>query len=94
MNACIFCGRSGVPLGTEDVIPRWVRRNFNIQGPLTASACDLPGDSRRQVGRRMDILRIVLEGKLCADCNSGWLGGTIEKPAARLITPMAAWQRL
>ena len=41
----------------------------------------------------MDILRVVLKGKLCGDCNSGWLGGTVEKPAARLITPMAAWRR-
>jgi hypothetical protein len=41
----------------------------------------------------MEILRVVLKGKLCADCNSGWLGGTVEKPAARLITPMAGWRR-
>jgi len=37
----------------------------------------------------MDVLRVVLKDALCRPCNSGWLGGMVEKPAARLLAPMA-----
>lgn len=82
MEICIFCGSKDDPTGVEDVIPRWARRAFDIQGPLTATASDRPGGPRRQVGRQMDVLRVVLKDALCRSCNSGWLGGTVEKPAA------------
>ena len=76
-------------LGIEDVVPRWARKQLNIPGPIVATARDRPGDERRQVGRRMALLRVVLKDALCQDCNSGWLGGKVEKPAARLLGPMA-----
>jgi len=76
-------------LTVEDVIPKWARRAFNIQGPVTVTAADHPGSPRRKVGRRMDVLKVVLKDAVCHSCNSAWLGGNIEKPAARLLTPMA-----
>ena len=93
MEICIFCGSKDDPTGVEDVMPRWARRAFDIQGPLTATASDRPGGPRRQVGRQMDVLRVVLKDALCRSCNSGWLGGTVEKPAARLLAPMAVDQQ-
>lgn len=89
MNSCIFCGSTDLPSSVEDVIPRWARKAFNIQGAVTASVSNRPGDARRQVGRPMDVLRVVLKDALCRSCNSGWLGGRIEKPASRLFVPMA-----
>ena len=83
----IFCGSKDVPVSVEDVIPRWAE-GLRYQGPLTVSASDRPGE-RHQVGRRTDVLRVVLRDALCERCNSGWLGGTVEKPAARLLAPMA-----
>jgi len=89
MEGCIFCGSTTASLTREDVIPKWARRAFKIQGPITVTAADHPGSPRRQVGRPMDVLKVVLEDALCDSCNSGWLGGGIEKSAARLLTPMA-----
>jgi hypothetical protein len=54
---------------------------------LTAS--DLPGSQKRQVGRPLPLLRIVLKDAICATCNNAWLGSTVEKPVARLLAPMA-----
>jgi len=89
MNRCIFCGSTDTLLTIEDVIPKWARRAFDIQGQLTVTASDLPGSQKRQVGRPLPLLRIVLKDALCATCNNAWLGSMVEKPVARLLAPMA-----
>jgi hypothetical protein len=89
MNSCIFCGSTDTLLTVEDVIPRWARKAFGIQGQLAVTATDLPGSQKRQVGRPLPLLRIVLKDALCATCNNAWLGSTVEKPVARLLAPMA-----
>jgi len=89
MPSCIFCGSTQTPLSVEHVIPKWARRAFNIQGPLTVTASERPKTSRRQVGRPMDVLNIVLKDALCESCNSGWLGGQLEKRVASIFKPMA-----
>jgi hypothetical protein len=89
MNGFIFCGSTDALLTIEDVIPKWARRAFDIQGSLTVTATDQPRSLKRQVGRPLPLLRIVLKDALCATCNNAWLGSTVEKPAARLLAPMA-----
>jgi hypothetical protein len=93
MSGCIFCGSTDTLLTIEDVIPRWARRAFDIQGQLTVTASDLPGSQKRQVGRPLPLLRIVLKDALCATCNNAWLGSTLEKPVARLLGPMAVMRQ-
>lgn len=93
MNGCIFCGSTDALLTIEDVIPRWARRAFNIQGLLTVTATHRPDSLKRQVGRRLPLLRVVLKDALCDTCNNAWLGSTVEKPAARLLAPMAVHRR-
>ena len=88
MEPCIFCGSKDDPADVEDVIPKWARRAFDIQGPVTVTAVELSGSLKRPVGR-MDVLKVVLNDALCRPCNNKWLGGSIEKSAARLFRPMA-----
>jgi Phage integrase family len=92
MKSCIFCG-STKALTTEDVIPKWARKAFNLHGPVTVTAAGRPGASKRQVGRPMDVLKIVLKDAVCHSCNNAWLGGKIEKSAARLLGRMAVDQQ-
>src|SRR6266566_472168 len=89
MKGCIFCGSTETLLTIEDAIPKWARRAFNIQGPVTVAAADHPGSPKRQVGQRMNVLKVVLQDALCESCNNAWLGGGIEKSAARFLAPMA-----
>jgi hypothetical protein len=86
MKPCLFCGATGEPADDEHVIPKWARRAFDIQGPLTLHASDGPGTARQQVGRTHH-LNIVLQDAICRPCNNYWLG-SIEKNAARILKPM------
>jgi hypothetical protein len=87
MRPCVFCG-SQEKATKEDVVPRWALRTLDIRGPVTVTASDRPGAPRRQVGRPMDALQVILMDALCARCHNAWLGGTIEKPVSRLLKPM------
>jgi hypothetical protein len=58
-----------------------------IQGGVTIHAHDDPSAEKVQVGRLPD-LNIVLEDRICAPCNNGWLAG-IEKQVRPLLKPMA-----
>ena len=89
MPGCIFCGSTLTPLSVEHVIPKWARRAFDIQGPVTVSASEQPKPTRRQVGRPMGALNVVLKDALCESCNNGWLGGQLEKDAASILKSMA-----
>jgi hypothetical protein len=88
MSTCLFCAAEDDST-IEDVVPKWAVRKFAIPGKVTASASDRPGDGRRPVGRPMQALKVALTDALCARCNNAWLGGTIERPVARLLGPMA-----
>jgi hypothetical protein len=87
MKPCLFCGSTEGPADDEHVIPKWARRAFNIQGPVTAHTRDHPGADREQVGQ-MKHLNIVLRDAICRTCNNEWLA-SIEKKAARILKPMA-----
>jgi hypothetical protein len=89
MPGCIFCSSTETPLSVEHVIPKWARNAFNIQGPVTVSVSEQPKPTRRQLGRPMSALNVVLKDALCETCNNGWLGGGLEKRAAPILKPMA-----
>jgi hypothetical protein len=89
VKPCLFCGSTTGRATEEDVIPKWARRAFAADGPVTITAVDGPDSPWQTVGRPMDILKISLKGALCAPCNNAWLGGSFEKTMARLLAPMA-----
>ena len=86
---CIFCGLMAEPK-KEDALTKWAIRAMKSPGPFIITAIDHPTGPRRQVGRPLRELKVVLKDSLCERCNSAWLGGRIEKPTARLLGPMAA----
>lgn len=93
MPGCIFCRSTETPLSVEHVIPKWARKAFNIQGPVTVSASEQPEPTRRQLGRPMRTLNVVLRDALCESCNNGWLGGVLEERAAQILKPMAVQRK-
>lgn len=86
---CIFCGTVAEPT-KEDALTKWAIRAMKSPGPFTITAIDYPGGPRRPVGRPLRELKLILDDALCERCNCAWLGGQIEKPASRLLGPMAA----
>jgi hypothetical protein len=93
VRVCIFCGSANASLTIEDVIPKWARRAFDIQGPVTVTTSDDPALPKRQVGQPSPVLKVILKDALCATCNNAWLGGTVEQPAAPLLAPMAVQRK-
>jgi hypothetical protein len=89
MPGCIFCRSTETPLNVEHVIPKWARNAFNIPGRVTVSASEQPKPTRRQLGAPINALNVILKEALCESCNSGWLGGGLEKRAARILKAMA-----
>jgi hypothetical protein len=87
LTPCVFCGSTGQPADDEHVIPRWARRAFDIQGPVTIEAKQHPDPTPVHV-ERIHHLNIVLRDAICRPCNSIWLAGT-EKKAAQILKPMA-----
>ncbi len=83
---CIFCGSVAEAASEEHVIPKWARRAFHIQGPVTVRASDWPDPERKDVDR-LQHLNVTLTDALCENCNSKWLG-PIEGRVARVLRPM------
>lgn len=87
MESCILCGAEGKPADDEHVIPKWARRAFDIQGPVTMHTRDDPDAAFAQAGT-MHHLNIVLKDAICKRCNNEWLSA-IEKRTAAILKPMA-----
>jgi hypothetical protein len=83
----VFCGETSGRATVEHVIPRWARRTFDINGPLTLYAGDEPGAAARRRVDDLQHLNITLRGAICGDCNNGHLS-RLEKAAQPLLQPM------
>jgi hypothetical protein len=86
MESCALCGATGALLTDEDVIPKWALRAFDVQAPVTIQIRE-EGGSPQQVGRRQN-LKLVLEGRLCQQCNNVRLS-QLENKVKPILAPMA-----
>jgi hypothetical protein len=80
---CLLCGRKGTG-STEDVIGKWVRRVFDVQGRVTLKFSD-EGSLRSSLQQR--ILKVTLEDMVCVRCNNEWMS-RLEQKAQTVLTDM------
>ncbi len=85
MKPCLLCGSATGPPSTEHVIPRWVRKAFNVPGSLTLYASDGVPDARRVAG--LPALNITVDEAICEPCNNGPLSH-LEKRLQPVLGPM------
>jgi hypothetical protein len=78
-------------LTCEHVIPKWARRSYGIQGPVTVDAREEGLGQRRRAGS-MQALNITLDDAICEDCNSVWLS-RLEQAVKPILAPMAVSAR-
>ena len=83
--ACVLCA-SLEDLTDEDVIPTWLLRGFNVQGPATVSAREEAG-APHEVWR-LRRFQVTLDEGLCKRCNNKLLGG-LEQVVKPILEPMA-----
>lgn len=83
--ACVLCA-SLEDLTEEDVIPKWLLRGFDVQGPAT-----ITGREEASEPHEISTLRhfqVTLEDGLCRKCNNVLLGG-LEQVVKPILKPMA-----
>jgi len=83
--ACVLCGSWDNPTD-EDVIPKWLLRAFNVQGPATINA-RAEADHPHQV-RTLRHFQVTLDGGLCKKCNNELLS-RLEQAVQPILEPMA-----
>jgi hypothetical protein len=83
--ACALCGLTDNPTD-EDVIPKWLLREFDVQGRVTVNAREESGEPQAVATRPNP--KIVLAGGLCDKCNNERLS-RIENAVKPILAPMA-----
>jgi len=83
--ACVLC-ESSEDLTEEDVIPKWLLRGFDVQGPATINSREEAGDPHEV--RTLRHFQVTLEDGLCRKCNNVLLGG-LEQVVQPILEPMA-----
>jgi hypothetical protein len=83
--ACVLCGSLDSPTD-EDVIPKWLLRAFDVQGPATVNAREEAGDPHEV--RSLRHFQVTLDGGLCQKCNNELLG-RLEQVVQPILEPMA-----
>jgi len=83
--ACVLCGSVDNPTD-EDVIPKWLLRAFDVQGPATVNAREEAGDPHEV--RTLRHFQVTLDGGLCRKCNNELLG-RLEQAVQPILEPMA-----
>ena len=83
--ACVLCA-SLEDLTEEDVIPKWLLRAFDVQGPATINSREEAGDPYEVSTLRH--FQVTLEDGLCRKCNNELLGG-LEQLVQPILEPMA-----
>jgi hypothetical protein len=82
---CALCGSLDNPTD-EDVIPEWLLRAFNVQGPATVNTREETGDPREVW--RLRRFQVTLDEGLCKRCNNVLLG-RLEQVVQPILEPMA-----
>jgi hypothetical protein len=83
--ACVLCA-SLEDLTEEDVIPKWLLRGFDVQGPATITSREEAGDPHEIRTHRH--FQVTLEDGLCRKCNNELLAG-LEQVVKPILKPMA-----
>jgi len=83
--ACVLCGSADSPTD-EDVLPRWLLRTFDVQGPVTVNARQESGEPQAIATRPNP--KIMLRGGLCGKCNNERLS-RLENAVKPILAPMA-----
>jgi hypothetical protein len=85
--ACALCGSADRPTD-EDVIPKWLLRAFDVQGPVTVNVREESGEPQLVARRRSP--KVILQGGLCNECNNERLS-RLESAVKPILEPMARY---
>lgn len=85
----MLCGSTDNPTD-EDVVPRWLLRAFDVQGPVAVNAREESCEPQAVATRRNP--KIMLRGGLCHKCNNERLS-RLEHAVKPILAPMARYAK-
>lgn len=97
LRTCMFCGATG-PLSDEHVIPKWLLAEIKAAGyPLAANRPSSKVTSQTPDGpsTREQLLSphgILINKRVCSDCNNGWMGRGLETEFSPLFKRLVRMQ--
>jgi hypothetical protein len=89
-RVCLFCGLPLHKRSREHVLPEWLQNHLGISDfPLTPTHTTPRGVV---VNRRAHPVSELVAGRVCEDCNSGWMS-RLEVAAMPVLKPLMDGQR-
>jgi hypothetical protein len=90
-SGCLWCATElGEERTKEHVFPRWLLREFNLAAELVAPTH--VSESLDPVSRRQHRLAALVEGRVCAACNGGWMSA-LEVAVRPILSPLMRGSR-
>lgn len=90
---CLFCERAlGGNRAKEHVVPAWLLKYLSVESQIVIPAVARMEDSEI-IERRRHTADALLEGRICNDCNGGWMS-RLEVAAKPLIIALIEGERL
>src|SRR6266851_2569958 len=94
-KTCLFCGvvlrgKKSKHGGKSDehIVPKWLMNHLGIRDmPFTSERVDVR--SGQTFGRRQHTVRSFVAGRVCANCNNGWMAELEEQTRPILIRLIA-----
>jgi hypothetical protein len=91
-RACLFCGSDlAAAPSREHIFPQWLLRHYEAASTLVEPTY-MVIDERQTLSVRRSTFDGLLEGRICAECNSGWMS-RLETDAQSVVLAMAEGQR-
>lgn len=94
-GSCLFCGDQLDSKGgraKEHAIPRWLLRHFDVEGQQINGSWMSATQEFKAKDIRTQNLGSLVQGKVCADCNGGWMS-RLEVEAGPLLMSLANVER-
>lgn len=91
-RACVWCGhRLAGSRAKEHVVPDWLLRHLNV-GSETVEATIAATADENVVSVRRHMLDAMREGRVCEECNCGWMSD-LEQAAKPVLVPVIDGRR-
>jgi hypothetical protein len=92
-NRCLFCGGNLQGQAAEEhIFPRWLLRELDIEGEVITPTHLSAFDMGTELSRREHVLGRLVEGRVCRDCNCGWMAD-LENAARPLLLELIRGRR-
>lgn len=90
--ACLYCGGELREKTNEHIFPRWLLAEFGVEKEVVTGTWE-DHRSGTVVDTRVQALQNLVAGRVCANCNNGWMSD-LENETKPILLPLVRRRRL